>query len=287
MSLVQTSYDGASDKLINNGNSDSIGTQNLEKEPVEIRGQISNFPPFNYQTLPLPPPWRKVYPIEGASGSVYYETDPSLFASSGVNDCTYENQITGEMMRLHPLEVAWANMHQEISSSGGDRELSLHMETTKYPETPSSSAVSLTLNPTPPMHENGFVNTGEGNGWGSPHFPPPKHHQRQHQQRNGNTSDSRGKENYRDFRCQWKESGLFGIQAYGMIIRFFTDGSTQVKFDGVDAEWIFTVLDGPYGPVDKYDLFIGAKVKVFGRHLTISSANVSVCHEIDMARHRA
>lgn len=57
--------------------------------------------------------------------------------------------------------------------------------------------------------------------------------------------------------------------------------STQIIFDGVDGEWLFTVLEGPYGPIDRYDLFIGAKIKIFGRHLTISSANASVCHWID------
>lgn len=66
-----------------------------------------------------------------------------------------------------------------------------------------------------------------------------------------------------------------------MIIRCYDDMSTQIKFDGVEGEWLFTTLEGPYGPVDRYDLFIGAKIKVFGRHLTISSANATVCHWID------
>ena len=68
--------------------------------------------------------------------------------------------------------------------------------------------------------------------------------------------------NFVDFRCQWKESGLHGnINSYGLILRYFEDQSTQIKFDGVEGEWLLTALEGPYGPMDRYDLFIGAKVK--------------------------
>ena len=86
-----------------------------------------------------------------------------------------------------------------------------------------------------------------------------------------------------DFRCEWKEScGVSGgIKSYGLRIRYFADQRTMIKIDGISGQWEATTLDGAYGPVNEYDLFIGAKIKVFGRHLTITSANASVCHEIE------
>ena len=60
------------------------------------------------------------------------------------------------------------------------------------------------------------------------------------------------------------------------------DGSSIVKFDGVDAKWYMNVLEGPYGSIERWDLFIGAKVRIFGRHLSITSANASVCHWNDV-----
>eukprot|EP01037_Dinobryon_pediforme_P033624 gene33624-39142_t len=55
----------------------------------------------------------------------------------------------------------------------------------------------------------------------------------------------------------------------------------MVKLDGIDAEWIYSSLLGPSGPLERCDLFIGAKVKVFGRHLTISSASLAAVQWIE------
>jgi hypothetical protein len=76
---------------------------------------------------------------------------------------------------------------------------------------------------------------------------------------------------------------LFGDKnVYSMRLRYFDDQRTYVKIDGIEGDWELTVLEGPYGPVDKYDLYIGGVVKVFGRHLTIASANASICHGIEL-----
>ena len=85
-----------------------------------------------------------------------------------------------------------------------------------------------------------------------------------------------------DFRCVWKELGLFGhVNSYGLTIRYFEDGRTVIKFDGLDGKWMFSQLLGSHGPLDRYDFFVGAKVRIFGRHLTISSTNASTCQWID------
>ena len=86
-----------------------------------------------------------------------------------------------------------------------------------------------------------------------------------------------------EFRCDWKELGLFGDrQCFGLTIQLSVpEFLTMVKFDGVDASFEFTVLDGPYGPVGRHDLFIGSRVKLLGRTLTISYANPLACQWID------
>lgn len=84
-----------------------------------------------------------------------------------------------------------------------------------------------------------------------------------------------------DYHCQWNERDLFGkVSLYGLTIRFLENGDTLVKFDGIEGAWTYTALKGPYGTLEMADLFIGAKINVFGRHLTISSANAAACHWI-------
>ena len=91
---------------------------------------------------------------------------------------------------------------------------------------------------------------------------------------------SRGK--YTDYRCMWKEVGLFGdTNSYGLTLRYFEDGSAEVKFDGVEGMWVATQLEGHYGPIDRIDLFVGAKIKVFGRHLSINSTGASATQWIE------
>lgn len=79
-----------------------------------------------------------------------------------------------------------------------------------------------------------------------------------------------------DYKTQWNERDLFGkVTLYGLMIRYFEDHNTLIKFDGIDGEWIFTSLKGPYGRLTQHDLYIGAQVTVFGRHLTILSCNAA------------
>jgi hypothetical protein len=87
---------------------------------------------------------------------------------------------------------------------------------------------------------------------------------------------------YQDFRCMWKEFGLMGeTNSYGLVIRYYPDGQTVIKFDGVEGMWHLSQLTGPYGPIDRYDLFVGAKVMVFGRHMSIASCGASTCRWIE------
>jgi len=88
---------------------------------------------------------------------------------------------------------------------------------------------------------------------------------------------------YVEFRCEWTETSPTGkFLPYCVLVRYFEeDQHVEIKFDGIEGEWAFTFLSGPYGPVERCDLFIGAQLTLFGRRLSISSANASVCLSID------
>lgn len=85
-----------------------------------------------------------------------------------------------------------------------------------------------------------------------------------------------------EFRCSWTEVGLFGDKnSFGLTLRYYSSHYTVIKFDGVDGAWTMSALEGSYGPINRLDLYIGGRLKLFGRHMTICSANSTVCKEID------
>ena len=91
-----------------------------------------------------------------------------------------------------------------------------------------------------------------------------------------------------DYFCQWNERNLDGkVSLFGLTIRYYSEtGQTLVKFDGIVGEWLFSQLKGPYGSIEQLDLFIGAKVNVFGRHLSISAASAEAINWIERAKKR-
>jgi len=142
------------------------------------------------------------------------------------------------------------------------------------PEHPAEGFLRLRQqqgSPREPEEEDGDGD-GPGRPWGGELVTTTQPSQ-QHQQR---------KLKSWDFRCLWKELGLFGnVNSYGLTLRYFEDGTTEVRFDGLDGQWVFSQLEGTHGPIERYDLFVGAKIRVFGRHLTISSTSASTCQWID------
>jgi hypothetical protein len=105
----------------------------------------------------------------------------------------------------------------------------------------------------------------------------------------GTRTNTKNNPNVLEYHCQWKERNLFGhLSVYGLTLRYnIQDGTTSVRFDGVsDSEWTFAALKGPYGAIEPHDLFVGAKIEIFGRHLTISSGNSHALHWIVHEAHR-
>jgi len=74
--------------------------------------------------------------------------------------------------------------------------------------------------------------------------------------------------NFIEFRSNWLTNGI----QYGLSLRLYlNDEHIEIRFDGVDGEWVYSYLEGPYGPVTRHDLFIGAHLYLFGRKITITS----------------
>ena len=176
---------------------------------------------MDYSILPVPPPWR-----EDKTSGLYY------------------NDLTGETISEHPVQRAL----QKRSSKDSDG-------TSGEPETKGEVDIqapepSNTISNGRPFLE---IDTKVSN---ATQLVPL----------DMSTSDKltakslRGK--YTDYRCMWKEVGLFGdTNSYGLTLRYFEDGSTEIKFDGVEGMWVATQLEGHYGPIEKIDLFVGAKIK--------------------------
>eukprot|EP01038_Epipyxis_sp_PR26KG_P006263 gene6263-8624_t len=81
-----------------------------------------------------------------------------------------------------------------------------------------------------------------------------------------------------EYYCKWSERDAEGkALIYGLTISYTDNEETQqktmIKFDGVQGEWIYSALKGPYGAITKHDLFIGAKLKIFGRNISICAMN--------------
>jgi len=99
----------------------------------------------------------------------------------------------------------------------------------------------------------------------------------------GINEDENESHSFVQFRCAWQEPLYSGnLKSFGVLIRYFDiDKHVEIKFDGIEGEWTYSYLEGDYGPVDRFDLYLGARVKLFGRSLSITSASPQVIEWID------
>lgn len=170
-----------------------------------------------------------------------------------LNDGRFLNEITLEISSNHPLSILRDSIFHDVSPSNNIEKPKLASQ----PMEENNNLASLEISNIDPNlsflnFSQGFVSKYTHRGDGV------------------------------EFRCSWKEINPNGTK-YGfvLILKFFDDQSFEIRFDGVDGCWQMPKLVGPYGPLDRHDLFIGAKIKVFGRHLTITSASAATCREID------
>ena len=154
----------------------------------------------------------------------------------------YVNEITGDSTDVHPLQAHIDKQHKEDNATDVEDD--------------GESKLSTCREENIVTHRADFGDGGEDEFCGGEHM---------------------------DFRCEWKEIGLMGnILSYGITLKYYLeDQHFELVFDGVDAVWKYSKLDGSYGPIDEYDLFIGSKITLFGRHLSITSTNSDICRLID------
>lgn len=176
----------------------------------------------NFNSYPLPPPWKKM-------GDIY------------VHDITGEESSEHPFQRMKSLRNVLNNSNRSINYEKDDNKI---IETDlvlgiNEDDKNNTSFLSEREN----FQLNSFQNTNLESSLSN---------------KNGKTKT---KALYFDFRCHWKELNLFGEkQSFGLTIRYYDeDGRTIVKFDGLDGGWHLTTLEGPYGPLDRNDLFLGAK----------------------------
>lgn len=166
--------------------------------------------------------------------------------NAATNEVLYINDVTGEKTEIHPLQEHFDRKNPAQNQTNDDDQ---------DPEQASLSSNGC---------DNSFVDS------------------RSDVPGEDKVEEFCGGEHY-DFRCEWKELGLMGnILSYGLTLKYFLeDKHFELVFDGVDAVWKYSKMDGKYGPIDKYDLFIGSKITFFGRHLSISSTTSDICRVID------
>lgn len=167
-------------------------------------------------------------------------------------DGIYLNEITGETNEKHPFVVALELLNE--SNNDPKNEVFLTNQEVKGPDEGDSMLNTASLN-----NSNTLLT----------------------ETMNMNTMSTTNTPQFVDFKCNWEKIGLFEDRdLFGLTIRYYENGVTCLKFDGANKEWIETVVEGPNGPVDRYDLFIDGKVKIFGRTISISTTCASNCHWI-------
>ena len=208
--------------------------------------------------LPIPPPYRLLDPL--SSSSISHPASPNPSSCSAPRSI-FINEQTREGSEMHPIEVAWENVASRHKNARHNRNLEGFYKSVsnRYWKIDDHIYSIDRRNENEGINEKQSVTSGKFE----------------------ESIDS--KSEFFDFRCVWRESGFFGTNSYGLVIRYLLEsGISLVKFDGIEGEWKLSVIEGPHGPLDRNDLFIGGRLKLFGRSLTISTANASACHWIDV-----
>jgi len=207
----------------------------------------------------------------------------------------YFNDITQEESQVHPIATYMRCRNQVLNLSSEDH-ISIEIEKLQHNQTDVHD--NITNNESAPSHE---VEDVSENSPGNPNWPdsPATNH-------NGTgalppitpSEEQLGKNivaevdlptgKFYEYHCQWTERDLFGkVNLYGLTLRYYEEShKTVIRFDGIVGDWVYSMIQGPYGPLEHKDFFVGAKITVFGRHLTISSASGTAIRWIERERKR-
>lgn len=236
----------------------------------------------------------------------YYDLLPPHWRYDQYND-VYVNDLTEEETREHPINIFMKSRKQVLNLPQDDniaieierilyeREMEREMEREKAARnTNTNTQVNTDPDSEPVPTEESSPTADIAN---EPFTATEASNQFTEEANNTMSADQAGTATpeldlptgkYYEFHCQWSERDLFGkVNLYGLTLRFYVEQQrTLIKFDGLVGEWVYSVIKGPYGPMEHMDFFIGARVNVFGRHLTISSASGSAIRWIEKERKR-
>lgn len=197
---------------------------------------------------------------------------------------TYYNEITGEDTAEHPITIFFSARNALLNPSASDP-VGIEIERIQY-EVQRSHGSSIVI-----IHEEGEaedeVEVGKDRETAQQQDLEPEESSKEEAgklERISGLDLPSGK--YYEYHCQWSERDLFGkVSLYGLTFRYYEEShKTLIRFDGLVGEWVYSILQGPYGPLELIDFFIGAKIKVFGRTVTISSASGSAVRWIEAQR---
>lgn len=225
-------------------------------------------------TIRLPPHWRKL-PILG-------EIKEEVDNLGEEEDFIYINDFTGEETTEHPFKRYYALRFPNLSNhqiaqpqseliviSDSSYETKLKEENADKQD-PNESEVA-------PNVDAPQTRSTSDHGASKQTMDPDTDQLYDEEKLTANNDTARSiKSPSYEYHCSWKERDAFGqTSMYGLSLKFNpVDGSCLIKFDGIlDGQWSYTSMKGPYGPIEMHDLTVGSTIEVFGRRLTISSAN--------------
>ena len=222
----------------------------------------------------------------------YYSLLPPHWSYREDSD-TYFNEISHEETSEHPITI-FMRARQEVINPPENDDIGIEIERIAYEKEMAATEMN---------NEAEFGNTGVENTENVMRSPVdivetsvPNPDNNSEKEENINEKLQQNKQDvaelelptgkFYEYHCQWNERDLFGkVSLYGLTFRYYVEShKTLIKFDGLVGEWVYSVLQGPYGPLEHIDFFIGAKIKVFGRQVTISSASGSSIKWIENER---
>jgi len=207
----------------------------------------------------------------------------------------YFNDITQEESQVHPIAIYMRCRNKVLNLSSEDH-ISIEIEKLQHNETDLHD--NIANSETAPSQEVEDVSENSPSNQNWPESPatnnngtgslPPATPSEEHLGKDTVTEVDLPTGKFYEYHCQWTERDLFGkVNLYGLTLRYYEEShKTVIRFDGLIGDWVYSMIQGPYGPLEHKDFFIGARITVFGRHLTISSASGSAIRWIERERKR-
>ena len=272
-----------------------------------------------YENLPLPPPWRRVYfeTKKTDKGEIHYMNDITKDVTSIhplvklLSDLKEREQEKEDEKTRQKEEDKEAIEGVEFSSSSEEECLQVQVNSSEEKRKNSETEISERRNSERRTSERRISQTeifGRrfseiGTGIGTTSRPETANTDVTGTTSLGKSSMDRGtglglgtgtgtflgngfgtfSGTFLEYKCTWKEPNLFlDKNIFSLSIRYnIRDAETMIKFDGNEYDWERIILESTYGPIIPHDLFIGSKIKIYGRIIIITTASRESCQWVE------